>query len=133
MFFQFAWPQLSKNYHLLVGTATPRCSSSTPTGSGLANAVMPAGSTFSATGVLGYEYSGWELWPTSASFGAPPVLPRAVRARNPFEFTVGSYNLLNLNRTTTDYAQPAAPSTRRTSGSVLGAPTCWAWRRSRTS
>lgn len=75
---------------------------------GLANAVMPAGTPFSATGVLGYEYSGWELWPTEVSFGAPPVLPRPVRARSPLEMTVGSLNLLNYNSASPDYAVRSA-------------------------
>ncbi|MGV8040077.1 MAG: lamin tail domain-containing protein [Thermoanaerobaculaceae bacterium] len=88
---------------------------------GLANAVMPAGTPFSATGVLGYEFSGWELWPTELTFGAPPVLPRAVRAVNPFEMTVGSLNLLNYNSATADYATRTAKHSAYVR-TVLGAP-----------
>jgi len=62
---------------------------------GLPNQVVPAGSTFSARGVLGYEFGGYELWPTDFSF-TPAVLPEAVRAREEGEFTVGSLNLFRL-------------------------------------
>lgn len=88
---------------------------------GLANAVMPAGTTFSATGVLGYEFSGWELWPTDLAFSDTPVLPRSVRSRNPFEMTVGSLNLLNYNSTTADYATRTAKHSQYVR-TVLGAP-----------
>ncbi|HPW56928.1 MAG TPA: lamin tail domain-containing protein [Thermoanaerobaculaceae bacterium] len=88
---------------------------------GLENAVMPAGTPFTATGVLGYEFNGWELWPTELTFGTPPVLPRAVRAATPLEMTVGSLNLLNYNSATADYATRTAKHSAyiRT---VLGAP-----------
>ena len=63
---------------------------------GLANQTIPGGSTFDATGVLGYEFDDWELWPTSLTVNAAP-LPRAVPARRgPSEFTVGSLNLFRL-------------------------------------
>ena len=64
---------------------------------------VAAGSTYSATGVMGYEFSGWELWPTSVAF-TPPALPRPVRARDAGEFTVGTYNLYLLDSTASDYA-----------------------------
>ncbi|HPC84740.1 MAG TPA: Calx-beta domain-containing protein [Thermoanaerobaculaceae bacterium] len=88
---------------------------------GLPSAVMPPGTPFTATGVLAYEFSGWELWPTGLTFGTPPALPRAVRARNPFEMTVGSLNLLNYNSASADYATRSAKHSAyiRT---VLGAP-----------
>lgn len=62
---------------------------------GLANAIIPAGSTFSATGVLGYEFGGYELWPTDYSF-VPATLPRPVSARQTGEITIGSLNLFRL-------------------------------------
>ncbi|HYN41402.1 MAG TPA: lamin tail domain-containing protein [Thermoanaerobaculia bacterium] len=64
---------------------------------------VPAGSTYTATGVMAYEFSGWEIWPSAFSF-TPPVMPRPVRAPNGGEFTVGTYNLLQLDATAGDYA-----------------------------
>jgi predicted extracellular nuclease len=62
---------------------------------GRPNLIIPAGSTFAATGVLGFEFGGYELWPTSLTV-SPAQLPVAVRAREPGEFTVGSLNLFRL-------------------------------------
>jgi predicted extracellular nuclease len=56
---------------------------------------IPAGSTFSATGVLGYEFGGYELWATSLSV-TPTALPVPVRARASGELTVGSLNTYRL-------------------------------------
>jgi len=58
---------------------------------GQPNLAIPAGSTFSTTGVLGFEFSGYELWPTSYSVNAA-TLPRAVRARNAGESTIATLN-----------------------------------------
>lgn len=62
---------------------------------GLPNQIIPAGSSFSATGVLGFEFGGYELWPTMLSV-VPAPLPVPVRAREPGEFTVGTLNLFRL-------------------------------------
>lgn len=62
---------------------------------GLPNLVIPAGSSFAATGVLGYEFGGYELWPTDLTV-VPAVLPQAVRAAEPLELTLGSLNLFRL-------------------------------------
>jgi predicted extracellular nuclease len=62
---------------------------------GLPNRVIPAGSSFSATGVIGYEFGGYELWPFALDVTAAP-LPVAVRAREPGELTVGTLNLFRL-------------------------------------
>ncbi len=59
---------------------------------GLPNMIIPAGSAFSATGVLGFEFGGYELWPTSYSVQAA-TLPRAVRGRNTGESTIATLNL----------------------------------------
>ncbi len=56
---------------------------------------LDAGSTFTAEGVLGFEFGGWELWPTHVVL-QPAPLPVPVRARAAGEFTVGSLNLLRL-------------------------------------
>lgn len=70
---------------------------------GLPNDMIPAGSTFSAAGAIGYEFGGYELWPTSLSFTAPP-LPGTVREREVAEMTVGALNLYRLFGTEPDYA-----------------------------
>ncbi len=75
---------------------------------GLSNQKIPAGSTFLATGVLGYEWGDYELWPTSLSF-TPAVLQQPVRLRSSTEFTVGS---LNLYRHYDDVDDPVDPSGR---------------------
>jgi predicted extracellular nuclease len=62
---------------------------------GLPNAVIPAGSTWSATGVLGYEFGGYELWPTDLTFDAA-LLPRPVPQPDELELTLGSLNLFRL-------------------------------------
>jgi len=62
---------------------------------GLPNRIIPAGSAISATGVLGYEFGGYELWPTELAVDEV-ALPGAVRQRHFFETTVGSLNMLRL-------------------------------------
>ena len=60
-----------------------------------AGLTIAAGSSFSATGVLGFEFGGYELWPTELSV-SPAPLPVAVRPRGDAEFTVGSLNVFRL-------------------------------------
>jgi len=62
---------------------------------GLANQAIPAGSSFSATGVIGYEFGGYELWPTSLTVDDGDF-PDTVRRRRWLETTVGSLNLFRL-------------------------------------
>jgi hypothetical protein len=62
---------------------------------GLTNQIIPAGSSFDAVGVLGFEFNDYEFWPAQFSF-TPATLPRAVRARNSDEVTIGTLNLLRL-------------------------------------
>ena len=62
---------------------------------GLTNLIIPGGSSFNATGVLGFEFGGYEFFPSSLN-GTSAPLPVAVRARNANEFTVGSLNLFRL-------------------------------------
>ena len=62
---------------------------------GLPNQAIPAGSSFSATGILGYEFGDYELWPSTLSI-TEATLPRPVRYRRWFETTVGSLNLFRL-------------------------------------
>jgi predicted extracellular nuclease len=56
---------------------------------------ISAGSHFNATGVLGYEFGGYELWPTSLEL-TPAQLPVSVRTREVAEMTVGALNLFRL-------------------------------------
>jgi len=62
---------------------------------GLANELIPAGSHFDATGVIGFEFGGYELWPSSLSV-TPATLPLAVREAEENEMTVGALNLFRL-------------------------------------
>ncbi|MDE2924649.1 MAG: endonuclease/exonuclease/phosphatase family protein [Acidobacteriota bacterium] len=64
---------------------------------GLSNVSWVPGTVFTATGVLGYEFGGYEMWPTELRIRSEAeALPRAVRAQAPGEITVASQNLLNL-------------------------------------
>jgi predicted extracellular nuclease len=62
---------------------------------GLPNPIIPAGSRFDATGVLGFEFGGYELWPSALDL-SPAPLPVAVRARAEAEMTIGALNLFRL-------------------------------------
>jgi predicted extracellular nuclease len=62
---------------------------------GLPNQMIPAGSSFSAVGVLGFEFGGYELWPFELEV-TPAPLPYAVFPREPGEFTVATLNLFRL-------------------------------------
>ncbi len=68
---------------------------------GLPNIAIPAGSSFDAVGVLGYEYNGYELWPTSLTV-QENTLPQPVRAINPGEATIASLNMYRLFDTVDD-------------------------------
>jgi predicted extracellular nuclease/cytoskeletal protein CcmA (bactofilin family) len=68
---------------------------------GLPNEAIPAGSSFSATGILGFEFSGYELWPTQYSVNEV-TLPRAVRSRNAGEATIATLNLHRFFDTVND-------------------------------
>ena len=59
---------------------------------GLPNPLIAAGSGFSATGVIGFEFGGYELWPTELSV-TDAIVPVPVRARVAGETTIGSLNL----------------------------------------
>ena len=62
---------------------------------GLPNQTLTAGSAFSAVGVIGYEFGGYELWPSELTVDPAP-LPVAVRERAVAEYTVGTLNLFRL-------------------------------------
>lgn len=62
---------------------------------GLPNTVIPGGSHFDTVGALGFEFGGYEIWPSSLTVTELPI-PRPVRAREAGEFTIGSLNLFRL-------------------------------------
>ena len=69
---------------------------------GLPNMLVSGGSTFTASGVIGFDYGDYELWPTSLSV-SPTTLLQPVRSSMSGETTVGSFNLLRF-ATDGDYA-----------------------------
>ncbi|MDX1517856.1 MAG: lamin tail domain-containing protein [Woeseiaceae bacterium] len=62
---------------------------------GLPNLNIPAGSTFSATGVIGFEFNHYEFWPSELTVQNAP-LPVPVRAATRDEATIGSLNVFRL-------------------------------------
>ncbi|MGB5660888.1 MAG: lamin tail domain-containing protein, partial [Thermoanaerobaculia bacterium] len=62
---------------------------------GLPNLIIPAGSGFSASGVMGFEFGGYEMWPSELTVDER-FIPIPVRAREFDEFTVGSLNMFRF-------------------------------------
>jgi len=62
---------------------------------GLPTLNIPARSTLSAVGVIGFEFNHYEFWPTELTVDLAP-LPVAVRDKEDGEATVGSFNLFRL-------------------------------------
>ena len=62
---------------------------------GLPFGIIEVGTTFSATGILGFEFGDYELWPTELTLN-DPVPPEPLRERARAEFTVASLNLFRL-------------------------------------
>ena len=79
---------------------------------GLPNQVIPADSTFSASGVIGFEFGGYELWPTSLSVTPVEILDE-VRPRERAEFTIGSLNMFRLFDDVDDPADVSVPGRTR--------------------
>ncbi|MCH9647374.1 MAG: thrombospondin type 3 repeat-containing protein [Deltaproteobacteria bacterium] len=73
---------------------------------GNAGLLITAGSTFDASGPLGYEFSGYEIFPTSLAI-TPRPLPEPVRSRAAGEMTVGSLNMFRFFDDIDDPADPA--------------------------
>ena len=71
---------------------------------GLDNVALAPGSTIRATGVLGFEHGGYELWPFELTVLSEAAVPRPVRARRVDEVTIGSLNLQRLSSSAEDYA-----------------------------
>lgn len=66
-----------------------------PDALGLPNQTINGGASFSAEGVIAYEFGDYELWPTALTVN-DVTLPVPVRLRNAGEFTIGSLNLFRL-------------------------------------
>ena len=97
------YPGVSGRPGIPVWDGNPEVFELDPDKLGLTNVSWAPGTGFSATGVLGYEYGGYELWATElTSLGGGMVLPQAVRAKATGEVTVASLNLLNLRETSND-------------------------------
>ncbi|MFC1550851.1 lamin tail domain-containing protein, partial [Candidatus Neomarinimicrobiota bacterium] len=62
---------------------------------GLPNIMIPAGSSFSADGVLGFEYGDYELWPYALDV-VENTIPKPLRIPSAGERTIGSLNLYRL-------------------------------------
>jgi len=62
---------------------------------GLPGTLISGGSTFSAEGVIAFEFGDYEIWPTNVTITAA-ALPGPVRERAAGEFTIGSLNMLRL-------------------------------------
>lgn len=89
------FPGLASEPAIPVWDGNPEVFELDPDKLGLPNDIIPAGSRFSAVGVIGFEFGGYELWPASLSVEPLPI-PRPVRAPAAGEFTVGSLNLFRL-------------------------------------
>jgi len=79
---------------------------------GLPNQVIPAGSHFDATGVLGYEFGGYEIWPSALTV-EPAVIPTSVRNRERAEVTIGSLNMFRLFDDVNDPAETRSDGATR--------------------
>jgi predicted extracellular nuclease len=63
---------------------------------GLPNEPLRGGLRFSATGVIGYEFNDYELWPTELILGDRAKLPSPVRPARPGEIAIGTLNVRRL-------------------------------------
>ncbi len=76
---------------------------------GLPNQTLSAGSTFQATGVVGFEFGGYELWATSLTV-TPASLPVPTSVRPSKTLGVGSLNLLRLFDDADDGGEQVLPT-----------------------
>ncbi len=75
-----------------------------PDGLTLANVDVFGGATFDAVGPLAYSFGDYQIWPTELTL-TNPTLPRAVRDRDPGEFTVATQNFYRIYDTVDDPAK----------------------------
>ncbi len=90
------YPGLAAYPNVPVFDGNPQVFELDPDKLGLTNVSLVPGSTFTATGGLGYEFGNYELWPSELTVLTEATLPRPVRAKRSGEVTVGSLNALNL-------------------------------------
>jgi len=103
---------------------------------GLPNQIIPAGSSFDATGAIGFEFGGYELWPSALNV-TPAALPQPVRASNVGEMTVGALNLFRLfddvDDPDIDVIDPDSGEVLRTTGEATVSPDEYARRLTKLS
>ena len=91
------YPGVSGRPAIPVWDGNPEVFELDPDKMGLPNVSWTPGTTFSASGVLGYEFGDYELWATELRpQGGGIALPQPVRSKAGGEVTVASLNLLNL-------------------------------------
>lgn len=73
---------------------------------GMANAEVTGGTRLDATGVLGYEFSDYEIWPTSYQVIEEPSLPAPAPDAAADQVSIASLNALNLFDTVQDGPRP---------------------------
>lgn len=70
---------------------------------GLPSQALASGTTISATGVIGYDFGGYELWPTAYTVtSAPAALPIPAPTAGTNQISIGSFNVENLFDTVDD-------------------------------
>jgi predicted extracellular nuclease len=70
---------------------------------GLPSQALASGTTISATGVIGYDFGGYELWPTAYTvMSSPAALPIPAPTPGINQVSVGSFNVENLFDTVDD-------------------------------
>lgn len=73
---------------------------------GLANAEVVGGTTFTATGVIGFEFGDYELWPAAYDLTAEPDLPTPAPSADTGQLSIASLNALDLFDTEQDGPRP---------------------------
>ncbi|MDZ7789124.1 MAG: hypothetical protein U5L08_01240 [Xanthomonadales bacterium] len=73
---------------------------------GLANADVTGGTRLEATGVIGYEFSDYEIWPTSYQIIEEPSLPVQAPIAAAGQVSIASLNALDLFDTVQDGPRP---------------------------
>ena len=97
------YPGISGRPGIPVWDGNPEVFELDPDKLGQPNVSWLPGATFSAAGVLGYEFRGYELWATEHRLRSGGiVLPQPVRSKAGGEVTVASLNVLNLREGDSD-------------------------------
>ena len=87
---------------------------------GLPNQIIPEGASFNATGPLGFEFGGFEIWPTTLSITpSSETLPVPVPERASNQATIGSLNMFRFFNDVDDPADTDAQgNTRNDNGNI---------------